>query len=340
MQPLEAPVTVVNPNQIVVLLNGVFVNVQSILSFSVTVEKMRDGNPQLWDTVYDFGTISNVTVLPNVTTTFTEAYGYELAYKVPVEGIYRWNAWVAAEDRQPDISNEHFYSYFTSTFSYYITDMGADGSDCCGESLNGSACDMAWIDEELRQYFCLRGFPVTIYLITKYNPIYVFGEDPVKSFGASFITKAIWEPSSENKVYGKWEKTSDEPLQLHLHKSTVRKQIREVLLAAGIFSESTIALPDAQVTKDERWRRELQEGDVLRTNFNNIHYEIDAVKQEPDFMYFLNKYVYQITSRPRLVSGENLGDMQPVTDSEIIRQAHDAEISVESEKILYTKILF
>jgi len=333
--PQESPVTVINPNQIVVLLNGIFANVDTVMTFQVTIEKMRDGNPSIWDTVFDFGQVTGVSVPANITKTFTDAYGYELTYKVPVEGIYRWNAWVASEDRQPDIANEHFYSYFTSTFSYFINDTTIDICDPDCNNVYPGACDMRWIDGELREYFCLRGFPVTVYLITKYNPIYVFGEDPVKTFGASFVTRAIWEPSPENKNYGKWEKTSEEPLLLHLHKATVRKQIREVLLTAGIFSPLTVELPDPQVTKEERWRRELQEGDMLRTNFNNIHYEIDGVKQEPDFMYFLNKYVYQITVRPRLVANENLGDMQSVTEAEEIRQQHDTEIAVEAEKILF-----
>lgn len=333
--PQESPVTVINPNQIVVLLNGVYVNIDTIMRFTVTIQKMRDGNPDIWDTVYNFGSVENILVPANVTKTFTSAYGYELTYKVPAEGVYRWDVLAEAMDRQPEVAHEHFYSYFTSTFNYFINDTAIGDCDPDCGSLTGDACDMRWIDDELRQYFCLRGFPVTVYLITKYSPVYVFGEDPVKSFGASFVTRAIWEPSAENKKYGKWEKISEEPLQLYFHKSTVRKQIREVLLAAGIFSESTIALPDPQVTKEERWRRELQAGDILRTNFNNIHYEINGVKQEPDFMYFLNKYVYQAFATPRFVSNEDLGDMQGVTDAEEIRQQHDTEIAVEAEKILF-----
>jgi hypothetical protein len=333
--PTDYPTTIITPYQTVVLLNGITVSIDTIMSFQVAIEKMIGLDSSEWEVVYSFGEVRNVFVNANIQKTFTEVYGQELTYKVLQEGIYRWNVLVTAQDRNPDTSIENFYSYFTSSFNYFINDTAIDDCDPDCGSLIGDGCDMRWIDDELRQYFCLRGFPVTIYLITSYNPIYIFGEDPTKTFGASFVTKAIWEPSPENKTYGKFEKLSEEQLQLYLHKSTIRKQIREVLLAAGLFSESTIGLPDTEVTKEERWRRELQEGDMIRTNFNNINYEIVGVKQEPDYMYFMNKYVYQLFATPRLVSNENIGDMNPITEADEIRQQHDNEIRIESEKIIF-----
>lgn len=237
-----------------------------------------------------------------------------------------------------DFTIPDYQAIFEATFadqSGTNTIPNPDLCKCLESTIMPNDCDSAWLEQMIDEYFCIRGFPVTIYLVTKFSPIYVFGEDPSKSYGASFTTKAIWEVSPENKNYGKFEKTSEEPLQLFLSISLVKKQIKQALLDVGIFSPLTANLPDTEVTKEEAWRRELQEQDILKTDFNNIHYELDSVKKEPEFVYWLNKYVYWVTGRPRLVAGEDLGNMQPVTDSEIIRQEHDMEIQIEAEKILF-----
>ena len=70
-------------------------------------------------------------------------------------------------------------------------------------------------------------------------------------------------------------------------------------------------------------------------HYNNIHYEIDGVKEEPEFQHHLYKYVYEVHARPRLVSGEELGNMQPVTDADEIRNDHETELQIEADKILF-----
>jgi hypothetical protein len=120
-----------------------------------------------------------------------------------------------------------------------------------------------------------------------------------------------------------------------LSRNIVRSSIKQALINNNFYSEGVLNSPEEEIEKEIRWRKELQEGDVIRTDFNNIHYEIDGIKTEPEFTFWLNKFIYQVHARPRLVAGEDLGDMQDVTDAETIRQQNDMEISIESEKILF-----
>jgi len=99
--------------------------------------------------------------------------------------------------------------------------------------------------------------------------------------------------------------------------------------------EDDTLLDEASLTKAERNRLDLQEGDIIRLHFNNVHYEIDGIKEEPEFQHHLYKYVYEVHARPRLVSAEELGDMQGVTDADAIREQHEHEIETEADVILF-----
>lgn len=233
--------------------------------------------------------------------------------------------------------NYDYNSYFQSVFGTQsgTSTINNEVCKCLSSPILPNDCDTQWLESSIDEYICLAGFPVTIYLVTQYSPIYVFGEDTNKSYGAYFTTKAIWDVSPENKIYGKFDRVSEEPIVLYLSRNMVKTQIKQSLIDFNIFTQEQLELPEDEISKAERWRRELQEGDMIRTDFNNIHYEIDGIKTEPEFVYWLNKFVYQVHARPRLVAGENLGDMQPVTDAEEIRQQNDMEIEIESNKILF-----
>lgn len=326
-------ITCVRPQTTVTLLRGITSSVPTVLNFYLTLERMvARGDQETWEVVHDFGARNNINIPQQQEVLFSSVYG-EISYKVEYESLYRWNVLVYAVSF-PNTTRENFYSYFTCSET---AENGGSSTTLCDSacSILPNQCEYDWLDQTIEEYFCTAGFPVTIYLVTKFSPIYVFGEDPTKKYGASFVTKAIWEPSPENKTMGKWEKSSEEPLKLYLSVSLVKKQIKNVLIDAGVFNPDTANYPDSEVTKIEAWRRELQEQDIIRTDFNNIHYDIQSVKKEPEFMHFLSKNVYQITATPRQVSNEDLGDMQPVTDAEEIRQQHDKELEIESEKILF-----
>jgi hypothetical protein len=328
----EKTITCVQPKTTVTLLRGITSSIDTVLTFHITLERrIAINNIETWEIVHDFGIQESVSVPGRQEFLFSTVYG-PIEYYVEVEAMYRWNVLVYAVPF-PETTRENFYSYFNCE----ATATSGGETTICDDTCNflPNQCDSDWMQQTLEEYFCLRGFPVTIYLVTKFSPIYVFGEDPSKKYGASFTTKAIWDISPENLTLGKWEKTSNEPVQLYLNISMVKKQIKNALLDVGVFSPFTANYPDSEVSKEESWRRELQEQDMLRTDYNNIHYEIDSVKREPEYVYWLNKYVYWVTARPRLVAGEDLGSMQPVTDAEEIRQEHDMEIRVESEKILF-----
>ena len=187
------------------------------------------------------------------------------------------------------------------------------------------------------EYIQIYGHAIDVYLCSTYDPIPVFGEDPLKRYEIDpFLANGMWDVTPESLMMGQFGKNTDqESIIIWFHKTTVKESIKQALIDAGeITIEDTIEDLDA-LSKYDRHRRELQEGDIIRLRYNNIHYEIDGVKQEPEFQHHLWKYVYEVHARPRLVSGEELGVMQPVTDADEIRVEHENEIQVEADKILF-----
>ena len=187
------------------------------------------------------------------------------------------------------------------------------------------------------EYIGIYGHRLDIYLCSTYDPIPVFGEDPRKRYEIDpFVAKGIWDVTPEVLNMGQFDKNTDqESIVIWLHKTTVKESIRSALLDAGMISEDDTIPDDSGLSKYERHRRELQEGDILRLHFNNIHDEIDGVKEEPEFQHHLYKYVYEVHAKPRLVSGEELGEMQPVTDADDIREDRANELQIEADKILF-----
>jgi len=187
------------------------------------------------------------------------------------------------------------------------------------------------------EYIGIYGHSFDIYLCSTYDPIPVFGEDPRKRYEIdAFEANAIWEVTPESLVTGQFSKNTDqEAVIAWFHKDTVKESIKSALLAAGLIEEEDTIPDESGYSKYERHRRELQEGDIIRMHFNNIHYEIDDVREEPEFQHHLWKYVYEVSARPRLVSGEELGEMQPVTDADNIRIERATELQIEADKILF-----
>ena len=186
------------------------------------------------------------------------------------------------------------------------------------------------------EYIQIYGHRFDVYLCTEFQPMYVFGEDPLKKYqSTAFLANGIFETTPEALTIGSFEKNTElEEIIVYFHKTTVRESIRTNLITAGLLEDDTL-LDEASLTKAERNRLDLQEGDIIRLHFNNVHYEIDGIKEEPEFQHHLYKYVYEVHARPRLVSAEELGDMQGVTDADAIREQHEHEIETEADVILF-----
>lgn len=206
-----------------------------------------------------------------------------------------------------------------------------------GMSEEVSPCEAQLQDDLYAEYISIYGGIIDIYLCSDYEPIPVFGEDPVKKYEIPAIpAKGMWDLTPEVLNMGQFGKNTDqEVIVIWMHKNTVKETIKNALLDAGMISEEDTIPDETGMSKYDRHRRELQEGDILRIRFNNIHYEIDGVKEEPEFQHHFYKYVYEVHARPRLVSGEDLGEMQPVTDSDAIRNDHETELQTEADKILF-----
>jgi len=187
------------------------------------------------------------------------------------------------------------------------------------------------------EYLQIYGHAFDVYLCSTYDPIPVFGEDPVKRYTYEpFLANGIWDVTPEVLNMGQFGKNTDqESVVIWFHKGTVKESIKATLIEEGVIDADDTIEDESGFSKYDRHRRELQEGDIIRMRFNNIHYEIDGVKEEPEFQHHLWKYVYEAHARPRLVSAEELGVMQPVTEADEIRVEHETELQIEADKILF-----
>lgn len=200
-----------------------------------------------------------------------------------------------------------------------------------------SSCESQIQDDIYGEYIQIYGNPIDVYLMTDYQPKYIFGEDPLKKYEvSSFIAYGIFDPTAEVLTIGQWDKnTENEEIVIYLHKTTVKNSIREKLIEEGFITDVETLEDETDITILERHRRELQEGDIFRLHFNNIFYEIDGIKLEPEYQHLLYKYIYEVHARPRLVSGEELGSMQDVTRADEIREENERQITEESNKIIF-----
>jgi len=214
--------------------------------------------------------------------------------------------------------------YKPSDPSYYKSFFGLDAENTPYEA--------ELQDCNYGEFIQIYGHRCDIYLCSQYNPSPVFGEDPVKEYKyAPFLANGIWDLTTETLNMGQFGKNTDqESVIIYFHKNTVKTSIRKILNDEGFLGED-----EEPTSKYDRHRLELQEGDIFRMYFNNIFYEIDGIKEEPEYQHHLWKYVYEVHARPRLISAEDLGDMQPVTDSDEIRNEHEEDLQIEADKILF-----
>jgi len=197
--------------------------------------------------------------------------------------------------------------------------------------------DIKQIDDMLFEYFGIHGNKTDIYLVTKYNPNPFFGEDPNQAWELPPIqAKGIFTPTNETMTYGEFGRnTQSEELLIEFHKSTIKNAIKEQLLEYGLIEDLDSLDDDLSRDKFERHRLNLQEGDVIRMYYNNIHYIIDGIKEEPDYQPLLKKFIYSCTCRPILVSGENIGSIQPTTKQDAIVEENNLEVDTEANKIIF-----
>ena len=202
---------------------------------------------------------------------------------------------------------------------------------------NEDIYDVKIIDDMMFEYFGIHGNKIDIYLVTKYDPDPVFGEDPTTSWELPPIqAKAMMDPSAEVMKYGEFGRnTEDEELTIYLHKTSVKVAIRNLLEAYCLVDNADSLTDEELLDKYERYRLELQEKDVIRLYYNNIHYIIDGIKEEPDYQPLLRKYIYACTCRPILVSSEGLGSIQPTTEQDRMIEQNNLTVESEGNRILF-----
>ena len=193
-------------------------------------------------------------------------------------------------------------------------------------------------DDHIEQYVGLYGNMTDVYIVSSYNPCPVFGEDPSKGWELPPLrAKAIFDPTRETMKYGTYGRnTEDEMIELHFHIGQVKREIEKQLLEYGIIEADDSGIIDYDgLNQYQRHRLELQEGDVIRLYYNNLHYIIDGIKREPEYMHLMRKYVYTCTCRPILVTGEKLGHIQDTEIQENIIERNSAEIDNAVDRLIF-----
>lgn len=198
-----------------------------------------------------------------------------------------------------------------------------------------SECERNQFDDYIGEYIAMSSHTVMVYLMTKYDPKPIFGEDEVKSYEIPpFPMKLQFEVTEEDKNIGAFEKDgSIELLFGYAHITTVKASIRSALIDAGLLEDDTL-IDESTMSKEQLHRLELQEGDIIKVPFSNIIYEIDSLKTN-EHNHLWSRFTYTITGRPRLATSADMGVVPEVEDADDIQEQHAEDITNEADVILF-----
>jgi len=204
----------------------------------------------------------------------------------------------------------------------------------------GNKCQSDFQDDVYGEYIAIYGHEFDFYLVERFIGENVFGEDATKKYcDISFAIRATFEPTGQTKEMGMHDVTAqNDAILLNVHKSTARCNILQNLMDNEIVPPATILDYNdfTGLNDQEKWRRDLQEGDCFLCRFNGIVYEIDGVVEEPEYQHMLHKYIYQVHARPKLMSSEDTGDAMPVDEQLQDKiDKNQGELDIEGDVILF-----
>jgi hypothetical protein len=226
------------------------------------------------------------------------------------------------------VSPDNIYSEVSNLVRAFLS--SDSGAVCQYDAVSNPNETMA-IKCQTAEYIKIFGYECDLYIMTKFSPSNVWGEDPLKKYEISpILIDCIWEPAPEAAIYGSHHRiTNEEYVIFYAHIDTVKTSIKNRLIEEGFIEDTDT------YSKEERHRMEPQEGDIIRTKYNNIHYEIVAVDEHTETQFMQRKYFYALIGVPRVMSSESLGHMQDITDADEIRETNKLEIEAESSNILF-----
>ena len=205
------------------------------------------------------------------------------------------------------------------------------------EDLEGSN-EFLIYDQNIEEYIGIYGNMCDLYLLTKYNPCPVLGEDPTKGWELPPIKiKGVFEATRETMKYGQFGRnTEDELIEITLHIGRTKKEIKKQLAEYDIIElDSSGEVDEEGLTRLGRQRLELQEGDIIRLYYNNIFYQIDGIKTEPEGIHLMRKLLYTCHCRPILVTNETLGYIQDTEAQENIIAENHINIDNAAERLIF-----
>jgi len=132
------------------------------------------------------------------------------------------------------------------------------------------------------EYIGIYGRKVIVFPIAEYDieADAVFGEDKLKEYGPGKELKAIWDPTQEVQLFGRFDIQNIDEIRLDMHTGTNISQLG----------------------------RDIQIGDWFMTPHNCIIYEVVEAKKT-NFLHLMYPVFTSIVGLPRLVSQEKgIGD--------------------------------
>ena len=144
-----------------------------------------------------------------------------------------------------------------------------------------NSCEHNLYKSTLCEITDISGFAIEYYVLNPHHD-YLWGEDPNSNLSYPSLTKCIYAPETETTILEVFGLTADDTLQY----MTIPKAIFSRDLSM-VFTD-TLG-PSAFVQP--------RMGDVVRTLWNDRHYEISAIDEEQD-IFMAKKFTWNLVLRP------------------------------------------
>ena len=158
-----------------------------------------------------------------------------------------------------------------------------------GHNNLNSPAEADFLDSHMMEYIGIYGNDITIYPVSSYDidRDQIFGEDVLMSYGAGIQQKAIWELPEDTNTFGMFDMMSVDELRIQVHTGTITHHLG----------------------------RNIRMGDWVKTDYNDIIYEVVNAKQVQHQPH-LRKYVTDVILLPRIISNEKIDSTSDGVDGD------------------------
>jgi len=144
-----------------------------------------------------------------------------------------------------------------------------------------NSCEHNLYESTLCEITDISGFAIEYYVLNPHHD-YLWGEDPNSNLSYPAFTKCIYAPETETTILEIFGLTADNTLQyMTIPKAIFRRDLTTVF--TDTLGPSAFVQP--------------RMGDVIKTLWNNRHYEISAIDEEQD-IFLAKKFTWNLVLRP------------------------------------------